>query len=68
MLTALVVPAAAADSEERGRGLPDVQPAAGTERSWAPDEKPSWEIEFAGHGGVAGLVSRGEVRLALASS
>ncbi len=35
----------------------------------APDEaSASWEVQFAGHGGLAGLVSRGEVRLAIASS
>ena len=67
MLTALVVQAGAAGSEERGRRLPDVQPAAPAERSGPSDDEPTWEFQFAGHGGAAGLVSRGEVRLALAS-
>ncbi len=39
------------------------------EKSPEPDEQTSsWEFQFAGHGGAAGLVSRGEVRLAIASS
>lgn len=47
---------------------PSDQPAEAGPSSRPSDEEPSWEIQFAGHGGAAGLISRGEVRLAIASS
>jgi len=47
---------------------PSDQPAEAGPSSRPSDEEPSWEIQFAGHGGAAGLSSRGEVRLAIASS
>ena len=47
---------------------PSGQPAGDRPPSPPAAADPSWEIQFAGHGGVAGLVSRGEVRLAIASS
>ncbi|MCY4627977.1 MAG: hypothetical protein OXE58_10500 [Acidobacteria bacterium] len=71
MLAALVGPipaAATTGAEERERRLSGVQPAEETQRPRPQEEGPAWEIQVAGHGGAAGLVSRGEVRLALAST
>ena len=67
-LLGLVQTAPAAGAEERERRLPGGQPSEAPERSRSRDEDASWEFQFAGHGGLAGLVSRGEVRLALASA
>ena len=67
-LLAVIQAAPAAGTEEPKRRLPDVQPGEPTEPSRSSDEDSSWEIQFAGHGGLAGLISRGEVRLLLVST
>ena len=67
-LSGLIQAAPAAGTEEPKRRLPDVQPGEPTEPSRSSDEDSSWEIQFAGHGGLAGLISRGEVRLLLVSA
>ena len=66
-LLGLVQTAPAAGAEERERRLPGDQPGEPAEPSHPSDEDASWEIQFAGHGGLAGLISRGEVRLLIAS-
>ncbi len=67
MVLGLIQAAPAAGTEEPERRLPDVQPGEPAEPSHPSDEDASWEIQFAGHGGLAGLISRGEVRLLIAS-
>ena len=67
LLLGLVPLAGATAGLQPSRRPPD-QPAEDRPASRPSDEEPSWEIQFAGHGGAAGLVSRGEVRLALASN
>ena len=67
-LSGLIQAAPAAGTEEPKRRLPDVQPGEPTEPPRSSDEDSSWEIQFAGHGGLAGLISRGEVRLLLVSA
>ena len=67
MVLGSIQAAPAAGSEEPERRVPGDQPGEPTEPSHPSDEDASWEIQFAGHGGIAGLVSRGEVRLLIAS-
>ncbi len=63
-----LVPLAGATAGPKPDRRPSGQPADDRPTSRPVDEEPSWEFQFAGHGGAAGLISRGEVRLALASS
>ena len=58
----------AVGEEEAKRPQPQEQSGQRAESPEAEEQAPSWEIQFAGHGGAAGLVSRGEVRLAIAST
>ena len=71
ILTTLLgaVGAAPAAAEDEARRPQPQEPSGQMQKSpEANEQTPSWEIQFAGHGGAAGLVSRGEVRLAIASS
>ncbi len=68
MVLGLIQAAPAAGTEEPERRLPGDQPGEPAEPSHPSDEDASWEIQFAGHGGLAGLISRGEVRLLIAST
>ena len=55
--------------EDEAKGPQPQEQSGQVEKSPEADEQASsWEFQFAGHGGAAGLVSRGEVRLAIASS
>ena len=67
-LLAMIQAAPVGGTEEPKRRLPDVQPGEPTEPPRSSDGDSSWEIQFAGHGGLAGLISRGEVRLLIASA
>ncbi len=67
MVLGSIQAAPAAGTEEPERRLPGDQPGEPAEPSHPSDEDASWEIQFAGHGGLAGLISRGEVRLLIAS-
>ena len=67
MVLGLIQAAPAAGTEEPERRLPGDQPGEPAEPPHPSDEDASWEIQFAGHGGLAGLISRGEVRLLIAS-
>lgn len=58
----------AVGEDEVKRPQPQEQSGQVEKSPEADEQTSSWEFQFAGHGGAAGLVSRGEVRLAIASS